>query len=155
MKHLNHYINEKLKINSKTEMLITPKDKYELRRIIEERLEKNKNADFNDIDVSELYDMNYLFQNLDPHNIDISKWDVSNVTHMEFMFDGCENFNCDLSKWDVSSVTKMQYMFRNCKKFNCDLSNWNVYKMKHDFQLFYACFSGCTSLKKPDWYYYS
>ena len=151
MKNLNQYITEKFKINSKTISKYTcqPKTRKELKSIIEDRLEKNKNANLNDIDVSNIDDMHNLFVNLDIHNIDISEWDVSNVKVMHRMFYCCENFNSDLSNWDVSNVINMTSMFEGCKKFNCDLSSWNVSNVKIMDDMFY----GCNSLKnKPSWY---
>ena len=152
MKNLKDIIIEGLKIGSKTKVNMytcQPKDKNELISIIEERLNKDKNANLNDIDVSNITNMSYLFYVLDPHNIDISEWDVSNVKNMRNMFLRCDNFNSDLSNWDVSSVEHMKAMFVGCKNFNCDLSKWdvsNVIDMK-------SMFLGCDSLKnKPSWY---
>ena len=99
--------------------------KEELKEIIKDRLEKDPNADLNDIDVSGITDMSYLFCVLDPHNIDISKWDVSNVKDMRFMFNRCENFNSDLSKWDVSNVENISYMFNDCDSMK-KLPEWYV-----------------------------
>ena len=47
---------------------------------------------------------------------DLSKWNVSNVTNMDNMFDGCKKFNCDLSDWDVSNITCWKNMFSGCDK---------------------------------------
>ena len=131
MKLINNYIQEKLVINknskAKTQYSCSPKTTYELRKIIEERLEKDKNADLNDIDVSNIIDMSELFMGLHPHNIDISKWNVSNVTNMERMFYCCNDFNSDISKWDVSKVNDMRSMFVSCENFDSDLSQWNVH----------------------------
>ena len=145
-------IIEGLKIGSKTKVntySCQPKDKNELRSIINERLKKDKDANLNDIDVSEITDMSNLFVKLYPYNIDISEWDVSKVTNMSYMFNGCDNFNCDLSNWDVSNVTDMKCMFNGCHKFNQDISKWdvsNVIDMKY-------MFFWCDSLKnKPSWY---
>ena len=44
-------------------------------------------------------------------NQDISSWDVSNVTNMDAMFDDASAFNQDISSWDVSSVTNMELCF--------------------------------------------
>ena len=125
MKNLNNYILEKLNIKDiKHQYNYFPKTKDELRKILDERLKDDKNANLNDINVSEITNMSCLFSDLDPHNIDISEWDVSNVIDMFKMFYGCNNFNSDLNKWDVSKVQTMAYMF-----------------------------SGCDSLKnKPSWY---
>ena len=173
---LDEYITEKLKIGKSTKQQYTcqPKDKRELRKILEERLGKNKDADLNDIDVSEITDMANIFYGLDPHNIDVSQWDVSSVIDMDYMFSGSTNFNCDLSQWNVSKVETMQGMFYSCDNFNCDLSQWNVSKvinMRHMFgecQKFNSDLSDwnvsnvrdmswmlykCTSMKnKPSWY---
>ena len=151
MKNIKDIIQEKLILNKTIKSYkYHPKDKFELREILEERLAEDKNANLNDIDVSQITDVGYtnnqngkefnpLFKGLDPHNIDISKWDVSNIKRMNCMFDGCEHFNCDLSKWDVSNVENMYCMFDGCKHFNCDLSNWNVRKVKDMRYMFDGC----------------
>ena len=160
MKKLNQYIQEKFILNKNTKPIYKyfPKDKTELRKILEERLREDKNADLNDIDVSKITDMGFngynsehggLFEGLDPHNIDISKWDVSKVTSMNWMFIECKNFNSDVSHWDVSKCTNMGLMFCKCEKFDSDLSKWNVSKVTNMHEMLY----GCDSLKnKPSWY---
>ena len=152
MKTLKEIIQEKLKISSKSKINqyeYHPKDKDELKKIIEKRIDKNKDADLNDIDVSDITDMSNLFYNLDPHNIDISEWNVSNVKNMSHMFEWCKEFNCNLSNWNVSNVKNMRFMFQFCKHFNSNLSNWDVSNVKDMTQMFYEC----TALKnKPSWY---
>ena len=153
MKKFNNYITERLKLTSKTNTnyyTCQPKDKFELRDILKERLAKDKNANLNDIDVSQITDMGWkgfrankgLFEDLDPHDIDISEWNVSKCTNMNSMFCSCENFNCDLSNWDVSNVTNMGIMFDGCENFTGKgLENWNV-KNVVDMRVM---FSGCTN----------
>ena len=131
MKSLKNFINEgfklgKNKVRKTIEHKYFPKNRNELKEILEKRLAEDKDADLNDIDVSKIEDMSNLFENIDPHNIDISEWDVSAVLNMGSMFEECRNFNCDLSNWDVSNVKDMSIMFGNCHNFNSDLSNWNV-----------------------------
>ena len=146
MKELNNYIQEKLNLSKYT---CKPKDRDELIEIIKDRLDKDKDANLNDIDVSGITDMYDLFYTLEPHNIDISEWDVSNVTNMSYMFYGCENFNSDLSNWDVSNVEYMSYMFYYCKNFNSNLSEWDVSNVKYMKRMF----SWCDLLKNtPKWY---
>ena len=96
----------KLKIEHKS-YSCAPQSKEELIYIIRERLEKDPNTNLNDIDVSNITDMSFLFLYSDPYNIDISKWDVSNVEDMHGMFYTCTNFNSDLSSWDVSNAKNM------------------------------------------------
>ena len=151
MNNLSTYIIEKLKINKSTNLYhYHPKDKDELRSLIQELLkERGKDADLNDIDVSDITDMSNLFKNLDPYKIDISEWDVSNVKDMNNMFYYCHRFNCDLSNWDVSNVKNMGYMFYYCKNFNADLSKWDVSNVTN----MESMFNRCNSLKnKPSWY---
>ena len=152
MKQLSTYINEKLVLNKGTfKVKYFPKTFKELRELVEQLIkERGKDADLNDIDVSDIDKMGSpirgastqyfgLFEGLDPHNIDISKWNVSNVTDMNYMFYNCKNFNCDLSEWDVSKVNDMLYMFCNCKNFNCDLSKWDVSKVNDMSYMFWEC----------------
>ena len=135
MKTINDYIIEKFKINSKSinknQYSCQPENTEELCKILEERLEKDKDADLNDIDVSKITDMSMLFSepektSLDPHNIKIDQWNVSNVKDMSEMFYNCHNFNCNISDWDISNVEMMNYTFYGCENFDCDLSSWNV-----------------------------
>ena len=145
MKTLNTYINEAL-IGKNTKVQhysYFPKDKYELQYILEERLSKDKNANLNNINVSEITDMSDLFSGLDPHNIDISDWDVSKVKNMYCMFHCCENLNCNLSNWKVSNVRDMEGMFAGCKKFNCNLSLWDIREVRS----MRAMFDGCIKFK--------
>ncbi len=113
MKEIGVYIIEKLRIgkDSKNQYNYFPKDKRELREIINQLIKKRgDDADLNDIDVSNITDMSILFYN-SQFNGDISKWDVSNVKDMEGMF-AVSKFNGDISSWDVSNVKNMHNMFK-------------------------------------------
>lgn len=153
MQRLNNYILEKLKIDkdSKVPYKYHPKDKWELREILKKCIaERGHDADLNDIDVSNITDMDDLFgefehigSQFEPYNIDISKWNVSNVTTMEKMFQELPNFNCDLSKWDVSNVKDFHSTFLNCKKFKGEgLDKWNV----ENAETMQSMFCGCWEL---------
>ena len=98
-------------------MYLLAETKEELRKIIEQRIKgEGYEVDLNDIDVSKITDMSYLFVSTN-FNGDISRWDVSNVTDIHSMFSGCKNFNGDISGWNVSNVTNMCGMFSGCKNF--------------------------------------
>ena len=118
MKSLTNYIQEKLiiKKSKRVEYKYFPQTKKELQDIIKQRIkEEGNNVDLNDIDVSNIKDMSYLFFNLISFNGDISKWDVSNVTNMSNMFYRCTKFNQDISKWNVSNVKYIEFMFTFCQ----------------------------------------
>ncbi len=137
MNNLNTYINEKLKINSKSkvekqEYKYHPKDCNELIKIIKDRIEEEKdNIDFNDIDTSNILLMDGIFayySNLT--KIDISNWDVSNVTSMMEMFIGCKSLESigDISDWKIDSLTDITGMFYGCDKLTNigDLNKWDA-----------------------------
>ena len=153
MKTRKEFIDEAFRINKDTKVQkhnYHPETTEELINIINKLFkERGDDADLNDIDVSAITDMSYLFVCFKIGNIDISEWDVSNVTNMNSMFYNCHNFNSDLSKWNVSNVLIMRSMFYRCKKFNCDLSNWNVSNVED----MHGMFDDCDSLQNiPDWY---
>ena len=114
-----------------------PKTKDELKYIIKDRISKEgPDCDLNDIDVSQITDMSYLFYESE-FDGDISKWDVSNVIDMTGVFYK-SNFNRDISKWNTSKVESMSYMF-SASKFNRDISNWKINKACCVNRMFCEC----------------
>ena len=114
-----------------------PKKTYELKKIIKDRISKEGyNCDLNDIDVSLITDMSYLFYYLDFRG-DISEWNVSNVEDMSRMFFGT-NFNQDISKWNVRNVKDMTRMFQY-STFDQDISKWNIRKECDTAYMFLKC----------------
>ena len=141
MKNLIDHINEALKIgkniSSFSAYSCQPKTKDELKEIIKERISKEGHeCDLNDIDVSQIDDMSYMFFE-SKFRGNISKWNVSNVEDMCAMFMDSK-FNGDISIWDVSSVTRMAGMFMN-SKFNQDISNWKINKDCKTIAMFNNC----------------
>ena len=110
-------------MNVKHREMIVVKNKRELKELINQRIEeRGPNCDLNDIDVSNVIDMSFLFYNTD--------------------------FNGDISQWDVSNVVDMSGMFA-WSKFNGDISNWNVSKAFYMNKTFYM---SPLSDNKPSWY---
>ena len=89
-------------IDSEDHYKYFPKTKEELIDNIKELLDENE-TNLNCIDTSKITDMSYLFKYINLYNVnfDVSKWDVSNVTNMNYMFNGCIKFDCDLSNWNL------------------------------------------------------
>ena len=88
MKQINKYIWERLHINKDTKIVYNyyPKDKNELEELVYNLIkERGYNADLNDIDTSEITDMDELFYK-SKFDGDISKWNVSKVINMNHMF---------------------------------------------------------------------
>ena len=141
MKTLKQHIDEALKIGKDLSGWSTytcqPKTKVELRDIIDNRIrEQGPNCDLNDIDISLIKDMSYLFYGSE-FNGDISKWDTSKVTNMFGMFMHSK-FNGDISSWNVSNVDDMSAMFNN-SHFNGDISNWKINKDCDTRNMFLYC----------------
>ena len=114
MKSLARYIQEKLIIKKSNNYKYFPETNKELKDIIKQRIKQEGNkVNLNDIDVSKITDMSYLFEGT-AFNGDISNWDVSNVKDMHGMFNGCKSFNQDISNWDVSNVKGTSDIFYNC-----------------------------------------
>ena len=150
MNNLKEYILEKFKINKDTkiqEYHYYPKDKDELKDLIEKLIEERGNeADLNDIDTSKITDMSNLFYKSE-FNGDISSWDVNNVNNMIGMFANSK-FNGDISSWNVKHVIYMMSMFSQ-SDFNGDITSWNVNSNSRVDNIFYKC-----PLEKnpPKWY---
>ena len=128
--------------------MITVNNKEELKALINQRIEEQgPNCDLNDIDVSGITDMSFLFCKSN-FNGDISQWDVSKVEDMELMFYRSE-FNGDISNWNVTNVKDMCCMFLE-SRFNGDISRWNVctYEMTSMFRESELEVNG----KTPNWY---
>ena len=104
------------------------------------------NGDISMWDVSNVTNMEGMFNWCEKFNGDISKWNVSNVKNMSVMFNQCKNFNCDISKWNVSNVESMSQMFFRCEKFKQNLDKWNVSNVKYMNRAFYKCPT------QPEWY---
>jgi len=94
------------------------------------------NQDLSSWDVSQVTEMSGMFSSASSFNQDLSSWDVSQVTEMSGMFRGASSFNQDLSSWDVSQVTEMSWMFWKASSFNQDLSSWDVWNVTNGDKMF-------------------
>ena len=104
---------------------LRPKSKEDLADIIEERTRmEGFECDLNDIDVSKIDDMSYLFCD-SIFEGDISQWDVSNVKDMTCMFFRSK-FNGDVSTWNTGNVKRMDYMFMETPQEGMEPSWWRV-----------------------------
>ena len=102
----------------------------------------------NDLNLSKVTDMSYMFSNCSATTIDISNWDTSSVNSLNHTFTDCTKVtSLDLSSWDTSNVTDISYMCNACYELqSLDVSSWNtsnVTTMK-------AMFQYCEKLKSLD-----
>ncbi|WP_096021116.1 BspA family leucine-rich repeat surface protein [Campylobacter lanienae] len=111
-------------VNNKTRYY--PKTRDEL-----ESLVRVESLNLGDIDTSAITDMSWLFCRSGRKDFSgIESWDVSNVTNMNSMFNGCKNFNQPLNNWNVSSVTDMRGMF-----YGCEINDENKHKFTNMYDL--------------------
>ena len=124
------------------------RDREHLNELIEEAMKTHgDDCDLNHIDVSQVQEMDELFQNRF-FTGDISGWDVSNVTTMYCMFED-SGFNGDISKWNVGKVTDMRGMFTN-SEFDGDISLWNVSGVTDMVRMFsHGAFKRDVSMWEP------
>ena len=134
------------KYKAKPEYHYFPKERDELRRLIVKLIkERGYNADLNDIDVSQIVDMSYVFADrpingglfLYKFNGDISQWDVRNVRTMTRMFYG-SHFNGDIEDWQVDDLVDTEWMFAN-SNFDGNLNKWNPKKLRYWVFMFENC----------------
>ena len=102
---------------------------------------KGFDEDIGGWNVSRVTTMDSMFMGASSFNGDISTWDVSNVTNMAFMFKDASTFNGDLSTWDVGKVAIMEYMFNKASAFDGDLSAWDISGVRDMNSMFYAASS--------------
>jgi surface protein len=86
------------------------------------------NDSFNKWNMSNVTNMESMFQEAGKFNQSLTNWNVSNVTNMKQLFFGTK-FNQPLNNWKVDNVTNMYAMFRMATNFNQPLNNWNVSKV--------------------------
>lgn len=160
MLNLNNYIFEKLKITKDTKInqyQYFPKNKKELIAIIKKKYEEmqkpdihgypihsNDILDLNDIDVSKITDLSYLFENIKPIKVDMNNWDVSHVTDIHGLFWVNKIIEeIHIENWDVRNVESAYgafYFCTNIKELNLD--NWEFEKCTE----FDIMFKGCEKL---------
>lgn len=145
------HVSTKKKITSlrkRSDGYYHPKNKEELNTLVTKILNKNREADLNDIDVSNITDLSNLYMIY--ANPNVSNWDVSNVKNMTSLFSH-SRINCNLSNWDVSNVENMSNMFSECQSSlkNCKIENWDVSNVKDMMHMF--AYSDVDNLDLSKW----
>ena len=116
-----------------------PKDKDTLEKLLKRMIEvRGDEGDFNDIDTSNIKDMESLFKHNETFNGNITGWNVSSVIDMSHMFAYATSFNQPIGKWKFPKVENMSGMFSHATSFNQDLSKWDL-KGKDKIEIFYGC----------------
>ena len=107
------------------------------------------NSDLGGWNVASVRSMSGMFLCAKTFNSDLSLWNVARVRSISWMFGEAKSFNCDLGDWDVANVQNISYMFFGAMSFNHDLSRWNV----SNVQCMYGIFKGATNAIIPQWYH--
>ena len=90
-----------------------------------------------------------MFDGASSFNRDVSLWNVSQVQDMNRMFQYATSFNGDLSLWDVSQVQDMSWMFYGAWSFNQDLCAWADKNFPYAKASTIFAWSGCTYQSPP------
>jgi surface protein len=90
-----------------------------------------------------------MFYRASSFNGNISLWDVSQVRDMQGMFNGASSFNVDVSLWDISQVQDMSYMFYDASLFNNNLCAWADKTFPYTKATDIFTNSGCTYQSTP------
>lgn len=132
--------------NNDTWIIHSNNDKRERIRYYENTV-NNFNEDISNWNVSNVTNMEYMFENAKYFNQNISKWNVSNVKNMNWMFLNAENFNQPIGNWKVSSVKSMTGMFSGAKNFNQEIGQkinkchgWDMKNVKNTSYMFHKAF---------------
>ena len=151
MKNLKDIISEKLIINKNIKINkynYFPKNRRELTEIVTNKYkdlkDKNEVLDLNDIDVSKIKDLSYLFELIYPKKVDMNNWNVSNVTDIHGLFWNNQIIEeVHIEDWDVRNVETAYGAFYFCKNIKeLNLDNWEFNKCT-EFDLM---FKGCKEL---------
>ena len=99
-------------------------------------------------DLTNVTNMSLMFAMCDSlvYNSSIKDWDVSNVTDMQAMFQDDIKFNQPLSNWDTRNVTDMQHMFHGAHSFDQPLDNFRIDAITAMAYMFDDCGMGCENL---------
>jgi hypothetical protein len=100
-------------------------------------------------DVSDVFDLSYVFAETTAFNASLSDWDTSGVSSFEGTFKGSQAFSQPLS-WDVSSGENFSKMFAQSVAFNADIGAWDVSKGKNFAQMFDGAVSFDRDIAKWD-----
>lgn len=86
------------------------------------------NGDISTIDVSNGFNLSYLFNSCSAFNQPVTHFNTSKANTMRGMFKR-SNFNQPVSHFDTSNCESLVIMFADCP-FNKDISGWDVSKVK-------------------------
>ncbi|WP_400078700.1 BspA family leucine-rich repeat surface protein [Winogradskyella sp. R77965] len=95
------------------------------------------NPNIDEPNLTNLTELDRMFEDCTSFNGDVTNWDVSNVESLRSLFRGATIFNQDIGNWDVSNVQYLSRTFANALAFNQDISSWNVSNVTNMLLTFY------------------
>ena len=128
-----------------------PKDIDTLKELLERMIKvRGDGGDFNDIDTSDITNMQYLFNYNSTFNGDITGWNVSSVRYMNYMFSNASSFNQPIGNWEFPNVENMIGMFWDASSFNQPIGDWEFPNVTDVSYMFYGAASFDQDLSKWD-----
>ena len=124
----------------------------DIRELFQLNLSNTFDLSISNWDMSNVEEINSLFQDCQLFNQPLNNWNTSNVTNILRLFLGALLFNQPLNNWDTSNVTTMDRTFSSAMSFNQDISSWNFSGLNNVNSLFRFMF-GKSSTNYNSTYY--
>ena len=131
--------------NKKNELIMTYKNKGEIKLFGEKFVETNKDKCFLLINNNNISDISlYMnFKKIKDKQIKINLIEEKAITSMSFMFHYCPTLTSitDNSKWDAKNIKYLDYMFFHCPSLTNipDISKWNLSSLVSMTNMIFDC----------------
>ncbi len=118
-----------------------------------QKLVKLKKQYLGDIDISNIKDLSFLFEDVDRNDFaGIENWDTSKVKNFSFMFEENKVFNQPIGAWNTKKATNMHYMFGYALSFCHNVGYyWDLKGVKDTDNMFREATAYNRAQKRNKW----